>query len=187
MADGPPAKKSKTAKAEEVAELKKQMELMQSMLENQRKEIEEMRAKKATKPAAAAPAASPRKAAAGAAASTPTRRKSGGGRDLASPGGVEAEPSRVLHVRDLPADAANDEVAALLAPFGLVEKMVFLEGKHQALIQLADVAAATRALAAFKDAPAEIRTQSVSFAYSVRRSLTAAPRQSLSPGGPGRP
>ena len=42
MADAKP----KGQKASEVAELKKQMELMQSMLETQRKEIEAMRAKK---------------------------------------------------------------------------------------------------------------------------------------------
>ena len=94
MADAKP----KGQKASEVAELKKQMELMQSMLETQRKEIEAMRAKKnATK------AASPRKAASPKAAATPTRRRSHGA--AASPADRDAEPSRVLHVRDLPADA----------------------------------------------------------------------------------
>eukprot|EP00040_Diaphanoeca_grandis_P030301 m.178745 g.178745 ORF g.178745 m.178745 type:complete len:511 (-) comp31953_c2_seq3:324-1856(-) len=44
-------------------------------------------------------------------------------------------PSKVLHIRNLPADATEHEICALVLPYGQVEHILHMQQKSQALIQ----------------------------------------------------
>jgi len=155
MADGEPDSK-RPRNGDTVEDLRAQMLAMQQQLESQKAQIKALEATKTQKTAPA----------------TPT----GGRRTSISSPNNSAEPSRVLHCRDLPPDATEAEVSALLQPFGHVSHVVMVPAKNQALAQLPSVAEARAALDGFRERPAEIRSKTVAFSYSVRASLIAEPR-----------
>ena len=69
----------------------------------------------------------------------------------------EVTPSRVLHVRHLPANATEVEVAALGAPFGRVMNIMILRTRNQALMEMADEASATALVNFYNYVTANIR------------------------------
>lgn len=81
-------------------------------------------------------------------------------------------PSRVLHVRNLPLDVAESELAALCAPFGQVQNILPLKGKSQAFVQLDTPQAAAALLQYYSTTQATLRGKSIYFQYSSRDSIT---------------
>lgn len=69
----------------------------------------------------------------------------------------ELAPSRVLHVRHLPGDATELEVAALGAPFGRVVNIMILRQRNQALMEMADEASATALVNYYNYVSANVR------------------------------
>lgn len=55
----------------------------------------------------------------------------------------ELVPSRVLHVRHVPAEATEVQVAALGAPFGQVVNTMLLRTRNQAFLEMAEESSAT--------------------------------------------
>lgn len=49
---------------------------------------------------------------------------------------AQCVPSRVLHLRQLPADVSEQEVLALALPFGRVSKLITLKAKNQVTAKL---------------------------------------------------
>ena len=68
-----------------------------------------------------------------------------------------SQPSRVLHVRSLPAATTEFEVAALAAPFGRVTNIMLLRQRNQALMELEDEAIAATCCNYYNYTPAMIR------------------------------
>ena len=81
-------------------------------------------------------------------------------------------PSRVLHVRNLPLDVAESELAALCVPFGQVQNILPLKGKSQAFVQLDTPQAAAALLQYYSGVQATLRGKSIYFQYSNRDSIT---------------
>uniref|UniRef100_A0A672IAR5 Polypyrimidine tract-binding protein 3-like n=1 Tax=Salarias fasciatus TaxID=181472 RepID=A0A672IAR5_SALFA len=80
-------------------------------------------------------------------------------------------PSRVLHLRQLPADVSEQEVVSLAAPFGRVAKLIVLKAKNQAFVEMASEDAAAAMMNYYTTATPSIRNQPVFIQYSTHREL----------------
>jgi len=65
--------------------------------------------------------------------------------------------SKVLHLRNLPPDVTESEIAALSVPFGQVVNVLLLKLKNQGFIELVDVGTASRMVNYYANVPASIR------------------------------
>ncbi|XP_017297634.1 polypyrimidine tract-binding protein 3 isoform X1 [Kryptolebias marmoratus] len=84
---------------------------------------------------------------------------------------AQCVPSRVLHLRQLPADISEQEVLALALPFGRVTKLITLRTKNQAFLEMASEEAAVAMVNYYASAPPTIRNQPVFIQYSTHREL----------------
>jgi len=66
-------------------------------------------------------------------------------------------PSRVIHVRHLPDDVTEKEVQSLAILFGRVEKMLMMQSKGQALLEMADLDDAVKLVDFHSTVPANVR------------------------------
>ncbi|GER39951.1 polypyrimidine tract-binding protein-like protein [Striga asiatica] len=57
-----------------------------------------------------------------------------------------AEPSKVIHVRNVGHEISENDLLQLFQPYGGVNKLVMLRAKNQALVQMQDIPAAVNAL-----------------------------------------
>uniref|UniRef100_A0A672I864 Polypyrimidine tract-binding protein 3-like n=1 Tax=Salarias fasciatus TaxID=181472 RepID=A0A672I864_SALFA len=87
------------------------------------------------------------------------------------PGNQLCAPSRVLHLRQLPADVSEQEVVSLAAPFGRVAKLIVLKAKNQAFVEMASEDAAAAMMNYYTTATPSIRNQPVFIQYSTHREL----------------
>lgn len=84
---------------------------------------------------------------------------------------AQCVPSRVLHLRQLPADVSEQEVFALALPFGQVSKLITLKPKNQAFLEMASEEAAVAMVNYYTSATPTIRNQPVFIQYSTHREL----------------
>lgn len=90
-------------------------------------------------------------------------------------GGPSQQPTRVLHVRNLPPDATEPELVGVCSPFGPVQNVLLLKGKSQAFVQMDTPAAAAALMQYYSTVQAMIRGRSIYFGYSNRDVITVQP------------
>uniref|UniRef100_A0A4W6CQV1 Polypyrimidine tract binding protein 3 n=1 Tax=Lates calcarifer TaxID=8187 RepID=A0A4W6CQV1_LATCA len=84
---------------------------------------------------------------------------------------AQCVPSRVLHLRQLPADVSEQEVLALALPFGRVSKLITLKTKNQAFLEMASEEAAVTMVNYYTSATPTVRNQPIFIQYSTHREL----------------
>ena len=67
------------------------------------------------------------------------------------------QPSKVIHLRNLPDSVTDKEVMMLGLPFGRVVNVLLLRSKNQAFIEMADASHAASMLTYYATMPATIR------------------------------
>jgi len=87
------------------------------------------------------------------------------------------EPSKVLHARHLPPNTTETELLQVVAPYGQVAKILVLNQKTQAFVEMASQEAANAALAALEVTSPSIRGSQLYFQYSTRTSVEAGAAQ----------
>ncbi|XP_041825976.1 polypyrimidine tract-binding protein 3 isoform X2 [Melanotaenia boesemani] len=84
---------------------------------------------------------------------------------------AQCVPSRVLHLRHLPADVSEQELLAVALPFGRVIKLITLRAKNQAFLEMASEEASVAMLNYYASATPTIRNQPIFIQYSTHREL----------------
>ncbi|KAK2887840.1 polypyrimidine tract-binding protein 3-like [Channa argus] len=84
---------------------------------------------------------------------------------------AQSVPSRVLHLRQLPADVSEQEVLTLALPFGQVNKLITLKAKNQAFIEMGSEEAAVTLMNYYTSATPTIRNQPIYIQFSTHREL----------------
>ena len=77
--------------------------------------------------------------------------------DSGSSGSGGNAPSRVVHVRHLPDNVTEKEVQSLAILFGRVEKLLMMQSKGQALLEMADLDDAVKLVDFHSTVPANVR------------------------------
>ncbi len=80
-------------------------------------------------------------------------------------------PSRVIHIRNIPSDVTEAEIIHLGIPFGRVTNVLVLKGKNQAFLEMEDEQAATAMVNYFTNCVAQLRERSVYVQYSNHKEL----------------
>ncbi|KAG7212376.1 hypothetical protein KM043_012696 [Ampulex compressa] len=81
------------------------------------------------------------------------------------------KPSRVIHIRNIPNDVTEGEIAQLGLPFGRVTNALVLKGKNQAFLEMADENSATAMLTYYASCAAQLRGRAVFVQFSNHREL----------------
>uniref|UniRef100_A0A452Z729 RRM domain-containing protein n=1 Tax=Aegilops tauschii subsp. strangulata TaxID=200361 RepID=A0A452Z729_AEGTS len=68
-----------------------------------------------------------------------------------------AEPSKVIHIRNVGHEITEADLLQLLQPFGSVSKLVMLRGKNQALLQMQDIHSSVSALQYYSGVQPSVR------------------------------
>lgn len=97
--------------------------------------------------------------------------------------GVPSGPSKVVHVKGVPADTQEVELAALAGAFGTVVRTLILAPKHQAFIEMDSLDASGKLLSHYSSIQAFVRTTPVYLQYSSRTEIT--PNARYANGGDG--
>ncbi|KAE9611360.1 putative RNA recognition motif domain-containing protein [Lupinus albus] len=82
-----------------------------------------------------------------------------------------AEPSKVIHVRNVGQEITENDLLQLFQSFGVITKLVMLRAKNQALIQMQDVATAVSALQFYENVQPNIRGRNVYIQFSSHQEL----------------
>ena len=72
-------------------------------------------------------------------------------------GGGSGSPSKVIHIRHLPSDTTEREVRSLAVLFGRIDKLLMLQTKNQALLEMEDLDDAIKLVDFYSTVPANIR------------------------------
>ena len=72
-------------------------------------------------------------------------------------GGGSGSPSKVIHIRHLPSDTTEREVRSLAVLFGRIDKLLMLQSKNQALLEMDDLEDAIKLVDFYSTVPANIR------------------------------
>ncbi|XVF37230.1 hypothetical protein REPUB_Repub19eG0128600 [Reevesia pubescens] len=83
-----------------------------------------------------------------------------------------AEPSKVIHVRNVGHEISENDLLQLFQPFGVITKLVMLRAKNQALLQMQDVPSAINALQLYTNVQPTIRGRNVYVQFSSHQELT---------------
>ncbi|XP_057761971.1 polypyrimidine tract-binding protein homolog 3 isoform X1 [Arachis stenosperma] len=83
-----------------------------------------------------------------------------------------AEPSKVIHVRNVGHEISENDLLQLFQPFGVITKLVMLRAKNQALLQMQDVPSAISALQFYANVQPSIRGRNVYVQFSSHQELT---------------
>ncbi|XP_024537921.1 polypyrimidine tract-binding protein homolog 2 isoform X1 [Selaginella moellendorffii] len=83
-------------------------------------------------------------------------------------------PCKVLHLRNLAQDVAEDDLVELVRPFGRVSGIVLLRTWNQAFVQMQDIAKAFLVIRHFASRQATVRGRDVSIQFSARKELYPA-------------
>ncbi|XP_026472617.1 polypyrimidine tract-binding protein 1 [Ctenocephalides felis] len=85
--------------------------------------------------------------------------------------GATNKPSRVIHIRNIPAESSEAEIVHLGVPFGRVTNVLVLKGKNQAFLEMSDENAATAMVAYFNNCSAQLRGRAVYVQFSNHTEL----------------
>ena len=80
-------------------------------------------------------------------------------------------PSRVIHIRNIPSDVSEAEIIHLGIPFGRVTNVLVLKGKNQAFLEMEDEVSATSMVNYFTNCVAQLRERSVYVQFSTHKEL----------------
>lgn len=80
-------------------------------------------------------------------------------------------PSRVIHIRNIPPDVSEAEIIHLGIPFGRVTNVLVLKGKNQAFLEMEDETSASAMVNYFTNCVAQLRERSVYVQFSNHREL----------------
>uniref|UniRef100_A0A7C9EGN8 RRM domain-containing protein n=1 Tax=Opuntia streptacantha TaxID=393608 RepID=A0A7C9EGN8_OPUST len=83
-----------------------------------------------------------------------------------------AEPSKVIHVRNVGHEITENDLLQLVQPFGSVTKLVMLRTKNQALMQMQDVASAINLVDYYTNLQPSVRGRNVYMQFSSHQELT---------------
>ncbi|KAM0843776.1 hypothetical protein ACQ4PT_057480 [Festuca glaucescens] len=83
-----------------------------------------------------------------------------------------AEPSRVIHIRNVGHEISESDLLQVVQPFGTVAKLVMLRAKNQALVQMEDLAASVSAIQYYTTIQPSVRGRNVYLQYSSHQELT---------------
>ncbi|GKV36140.1 hypothetical protein SLEP1_g44304 [Rubroshorea leprosula] len=93
-----------------------------------------------------------------------------------------AEPSKVIHVRNVGHEISENDLLQLFQPFGVITKLVMLRAKNQALLQMQDVPSAINALQFYANVQPTIRGRNVYVQFSSHQELTTMDQNSQARG-----
>ncbi|XP_068662635.1 polypyrimidine tract-binding protein homolog 3-like isoform X1 [Aristolochia californica] len=82
------------------------------------------------------------------------------------------EPSKVIHIRNVGHEIAENDLLQLVQPFGVVTKLVMLRAKNQALLQMHDVSSAVNAIQYYTNVQPSVRGRNVYIQFSSHQELT---------------
>lgn len=88
-----------------------------------------------------------------------------------SGGGGGGSPSKVIHIRHLPSDTTEREVRSLAVLFGRIDKLLMLQSKNQALLEMDDLDDAIKLVDFYSTVPANIRGHKVYLQFSNHKEL----------------
>ncbi|OMP11963.1 hypothetical protein COLO4_03566 [Corchorus olitorius] len=97
-----------------------------------------------------------------------------------------AEPSKVIHVRNVGHEISENDLLTLFQPFGVITKLVMLRAKNQALLQMQDVPSAINALQFYTNVQPTIRGRNVYVQFSSHQELTTMDQNAQGRGDEGR-
>ncbi|XP_051207673.1 polypyrimidine tract-binding protein homolog 3 isoform X2 [Lolium perenne] len=83
-----------------------------------------------------------------------------------------AEPSKVIHIRNVGQEIAEADLLQLMQPFGTVSKVVMLRAKNQALLQMQDIHSSVSALQYYSTVQPSVRGRNVYIQFSSHQELT---------------
>eukprot|EP00096_Caligus_rogercresseyi_P001062 TRINITY_DN1166_c0_g1_i3.p1 TRINITY_DN1166_c0_g1~~TRINITY_DN1166_c0_g1_i3.p1 ORF type:complete len:633 (-),score=255.43 TRINITY_DN1166_c0_g1_i3:1506-3404(-) len=86
-------------------------------------------------------------------------------------GGSKNHPSRVIHIRNIPADVSEAEIIHLGIPFGRVTNVLVLKGKNQAFLEMEAESSAVAMVNYFTNCVAQLRERSVYVQFSNHKEL----------------
>lgn len=86
---------------------------------------------------------------------------------------MSAEPSKVIHIRNVGADITEPELHQLAHQFGPVQKVVMIRTKNQALLQLTEKQSAIRMVQFYSEVQPSIRGRPVYIQFSSHQELTS--------------
>ncbi|GLU06985.1 hypothetical protein SLE2022_239670 [Rubroshorea leprosula] len=93
-----------------------------------------------------------------------------------------AEPSKVIHVRNVGHEISENDLLQLFQPFGVITKLVMLRAKNQALLQMQDVPSAINGLQFYANVQPTIRGRNVYVQFSSHQELTTMDQNSQARG-----
>ncbi|XP_024395158.1 polypyrimidine tract-binding protein homolog 3 isoform X2 [Physcomitrium patens] len=82
------------------------------------------------------------------------------------------EPSKVLHIRNVGPEVAESDLLQLAQSFGVVQKVVMLRAKNQALLQMQDVPSAINVMQYYTTVQPSVRGRNVYMQFSSHKELT---------------
>ncbi|KZV57876.1 polypyrimidine tract-binding protein3 [Dorcoceras hygrometricum] len=89
-----------------------------------------------------------------------------------------AEPSKVIHVRNVGHEISENDLLQLFQPFGVITKLVMLRAKNQALIQMQDIPSAVNSIQYYTNVQPSIRGRNVYIQFSSHQELTTMDQNS---------
>ncbi|CAL8089210.1 unnamed protein product [Calicophoron daubneyi] len=84
---------------------------------------------------------------------------------------LDAIPSPVVHVRNMPADVNEHEIALLAIPFGAVKNMVLSKKNNQALIEMNELEDAMQLIAHYSKYPVSVHGKNIILQFSTHSHL----------------
>ncbi|VDP91467.1 unnamed protein product [Echinostoma caproni] len=84
---------------------------------------------------------------------------------------VETVPSKVVHIRNMPNDASEQEIALLGIPFGLLENMVLSKKAGQALIEMQSLESAIHMVSYYREYQVTLRGRNLVMQFSKHQHL----------------
>ncbi|KAG0587685.1 hypothetical protein KC19_2G183400 [Ceratodon purpureus] len=82
------------------------------------------------------------------------------------------EPSKVLHIRNVGPEIAEHDLLQLAQSFGVVQKVVMLRAKNQALLQMQDIPSAISVMQYYTTVQPSVRGRNVYMQFSSHQELT---------------
>ncbi|XP_073301474.1 polypyrimidine tract-binding protein homolog 3-like [Primulina huaijiensis] len=89
-----------------------------------------------------------------------------------------AEPSKVIHVRNVGHEISENDLLQLFQPFGVITKLVMLRAKNQALIQMQDIPSAVNSIQYYTNVQPSVRGRNVYIQFSSHQELTTMEQNS---------
>ncbi|KAF5402433.1 Regulator of differentiation 1 [Paragonimus heterotremus] len=84
---------------------------------------------------------------------------------------VETVPSKVIHIRNMPSDATEHEIALLGIPFGMLENMVLSKKAGQALIEMQSLDSAILMVSYYRQYQVTLRGRNLVMQFSKHQHL----------------